>query len=55
MSQNHKAPYSAVEPKLEPDQTVSIAAETPVPAIASDRLYQFASVTAGIFLLATLL
>jgi hypothetical protein len=51
---NEKAPSSP----LYPENLQSIAPatlDTPRPSVAADRLYQLAALTAGIFLLVTLL
>lgn len=51
----NSAPDSQVESKQSPRAFASVSAEAPLATIASDRMYQLAAMTAGIFLLATLL
>jgi hypothetical protein len=48
-------PNSLVEPQHGPGRMASIGVEGAVTSVAADRLYQLAALTAGIFLLATLL
>jgi hypothetical protein len=53
--QNERSPVQSLElpPSLLP--VIPAVAERPATSIASDRLYQLAALTAGAFLLATLL
>jgi hypothetical protein len=59
MDQAGKAPNSALVSQWEPSHGlngfVAAAATATVAPVPSDRLYQVAAMTAGIFLLATLL
>jgi len=54
---NEKAPSSSLYPEnLQDLHLIAPAAlDTPRPSVAADRLYQLAALTAGIFLLVTLL
>jgi hypothetical protein len=51
-----KAPHSPTDQRKKSQLTVPAPVEVSVvPSIAADRLYQFATLTAGLFFLATLL
>jgi hypothetical protein len=51
-----KAPHSPTDERQRSQLTASAPVEVSVvPSIAADRLYQFATLTAGLFFLATLL
>jgi hypothetical protein len=52
--QNEISPQSKLEPQYALDG-IALPAKNELAAPAADRLYQFAALTAGIFLLATLL
>jgi len=52
--QNERSPHSQLQAPYGP-HGMSSAVDSPTTPTASDRLYQFAALTAGIFLLATLL
>lgn len=49
-----KAPNSAAEPNYDPRLLVPVAVAPEMVPAPSDRLYKFAAMTAGIFLLASL-
>jgi hypothetical protein len=53
--QNERSPRSPVDPRYALNRIEQAAVEVPGPPIAADRLYQLAALTAGFFLLATLL
>ena len=53
--QNELTPHSQLEPQYALHGMAKAAVEESTQPTAADRLYQFAALTAGIFLLATLL
>ena len=53
--QKERSPNSQLEPHYALDGVAQAAVEAPAAPTAADRLYQLAALTAGIFLLATLL
>jgi hypothetical protein len=53
--QNELTPHSQLEPQYALHGIARAAVKEPAEPTAADRLYQFAALTAGIFLLATLL
>jgi hypothetical protein len=59
MNHNERAPNSAMDSRLELDNSLPVmtaaGVEASVTVAPSDRVYQVAAMTAGIFLLATLL
>ena len=52
---NERSPHSQIEPQYSIHGMAQAAVEVPATPTAADRLYQVAALTAGIFLLATLL
>jgi hypothetical protein len=53
--QNEQSPHSELESQYALRSIASSTVEGPPPPTAADRLYQIAALTAGFFLLATLL
>jgi hypothetical protein len=53
--QNERSPHSQLESQFAFDAIAPAAVKAPTTPSAADRLYQVAALTAGIFLLATLL
>ena len=53
--QDQMSPHSQFEPEYALRGTAPAAVQTPATPAAADRLYQVAALTAGLFLLATLL
>jgi len=53
--ENELTPHSQLEPQFALHGIAKAAVEESAEPTAEDRLYQFAALTAGIFLLATLL
>jgi hypothetical protein len=53
--QNERSTHSQLEPQCAVHGVAQAAVEDSAKPIAADRLYQFAALTAGFFLLATLL
>jgi hypothetical protein len=52
---SERSPNSQIEPQYALHAIAQGAVETPAKSPAADRLYQVAALTAGLFLLATLL
>jgi hypothetical protein len=53
--QNERSPHSPLEPQYALHGIAQAAVEVPATPTTADRLYQLAALTAGLFLLATLL
>jgi hypothetical protein len=53
--QNERSPHTQLEPQYALHGIAQVAVQTPSAPVAADRLYQLAALTAGLFLLGTML
>jgi hypothetical protein len=54
-TQNERPPHTQLEPQYALHGIAQAAVQAPAPPTTADRLYQLAALTAGLFLLGTML